>query len=1215
MKYPRLAATLFFLTLSALFLHAQEDPTPPLGIQYDAKTGSVRIQWKPDGVPRELTVSDDLEKWLPWPGVPTGTSELTAEVPAKGSQEFFRLDPAVVPGKVFGLVATPLNTALSLHWERDPLVTQYTLYIGDDPDVGPKNFLQVVRGLRATDVILEGLTGGTTYYVLVQGENAKGTGPESGVVSPVFGRTGRVTGALGLAWVDAEGLPFSKPQAGVGIRLLTHPGGVEVARKETGTDGRFEIPDVGPGDYRVVWEGSPSHLDGGMKDAFQVGQGTFHLGDLVADAREGVLAGRVHFLGGLPAVFSDRVFQREIRATVTVLEKNGKIVASAEVDADGAFQIPPFGPDAYPIVVEARFGNVQTTAKVPSPAPGVGMDLVFPLEPPRVVSAVPTQDGIRVPIIDCGRPVTIQAQVESSGQESIAITWAAMTPAGRILATATGENPVFNLAVDRDTVIQFHGLVEPSSGIPTTIDFRAALSCGLMGRFTGRVAVWNETAAESLAPIAGATVRAKIGALVRSALTDAAGNFELVAVPHVGPMVLTIEKPGYVSWAWRFEGRPTEKEYAMIPVRTDASRIPAVGESTVNAGLFRFGVILPPGSFTADGAAYAGPVVLENAVIPLGNGFSHPFPPNPRMAIAENLEAISPSDYFWLDVRTPDGRRLTPVSGAAGPKIEYRTPTVVTRRLLRMDEARGVFVGMEVSGGMPVPPFQIFTFPMTHNGVLFGMQRQSLTAGSVIEISADRSLNYPFDVLVNNSRFPVTVHGPGQHDLGPFELNLFQTETTMTRFQVLDARQAPGAYYASLSDPVPRAAFRKTVVVDFEIPTGGIVSVLPVTPVRLGLGRTLPELTPPAAASGYGMSPTTSAPPWRVTSLEQPNAFLAPNASYAETASPHHAHIAETYYAAIRAPATLAAWKARNDFPASLTAVPASGAYVTTYYYNLGDLGFSRRLTMRKTVGYDGEPNIAMAVTNFRTIEEARDDIAPIATVCMEYSRRSPRDSQRFVKFTAFDENGLLANELSLDGGPARPMPNLCVMCHGGRPFEPVGRNPNLGSSFLPFDLESFTYHAKVGPQLEAFAALNQGVLDTDPAPAIRELIEGWYSTAMPFNAGFVPETWKSPAPAADIYHESFRTSCRVCHISRPESIQFDTYAKFQLMGGGIRRQVCLVSGGMPATQRTWSIFWGGRAGRKLQEAAVVPQTSTDYPAQLLDRAPLSNLTDLLRRR
>lgn len=149
-------------------------------------------------------------------------------------------------------------------------------------------------------------------------------------------------------------------------------------------------------------------------------------------------------------------------------------MAAAEVDADGAFQIPPLDPDAYPIVVEARFGNVQTTAKVPSPAPGVGMDLVFPLEPPRVVSAVPMQDGIRVPIIDCGRPVTIASAVETNPQESISITWAAMTPAGRILATATGENPVFNLAADRDTVIQFHGLVEPTTGIPTTIDFRAA---------------------------------------------------------------------------------------------------------------------------------------------------------------------------------------------------------------------------------------------------------------------------------------------------------------------------------------------------------------------------------------------------------------------------------------------------------------------------------------------------------------------------------------------------------------------------------------------------------------------------------------------------------------------------------------------------------------------------------------------------------------------
>jgi hypothetical protein len=83
---------------------------------------------------------------------------------------------------------------------------------------------------------------------------------------------------------------------------------------------------------------------------------------------------------------------------------------------------------------------------------------------------------------------------------------------------------LFSLAVDRDTVTRFHGLVEPTSGIPTIIDFRAALVRGLMGRFTGRVAVWDATVPERQGPIAGATVWARIGALVRSAVTETAGD-------------------------------------------------------------------------------------------------------------------------------------------------------------------------------------------------------------------------------------------------------------------------------------------------------------------------------------------------------------------------------------------------------------------------------------------------------------------------------------------------------------------------------------------------------------------------------------------------------------------------------------------------------------------------------------------------------------------
>ena len=63
-------------------------------------------------------------------------------------------------------------------------------------------------------------------------------------------------------------------------------------------------------------------------------------------------------------------------------------------------------------------------------------------------------------------------------------------------------------------------------------------------------------------------MRARIGPLARSALTDAAGHFELVAVPHVGPMVLTIEKPGYVPWTSDGEG-----------IRDDSGNLASVADS------------------------------------------------------------------------------------------------------------------------------------------------------------------------------------------------------------------------------------------------------------------------------------------------------------------------------------------------------------------------------------------------------------------------------------------------------------------------------------------------------------------------------------------------------------------------------------------------------------------------------------------------------------
>lgn len=1209
----------FLVCLAPKLLNAGPASLPPLSVMPDPKGVMAIIEWDNRDLPLALETSPNLTDWSEWPEQPAGSGRAKVEVPTQATQAFFRLEPTAPPRRIEGFGIEPLPDALALHWEADPLASGYILYVGDSPDVGPEKHLKAYDGLQDSDFLLVGYPSETVLYFAVQGVNRLGKGPATAPMPRVFGRTGRVGGVLGIRGADTDGTPVVKAVPGVPVVLLLQPDGAEAGHVTTGPDGRFEFVDVAPGDYRLRWDGTDTVLAGGLKDGFRVTTGLYPLGDVWADRQPGTVFGRVHFTGGSPAVFIDRMFQVDLRASVTATDPKGATLATTPVDGDGSFavRLPPDA--AFPVTLVAAFRGTTTTLPLPSPGAAGAVDLVLDPEPARIVRAVPVQEGVRVPVLDCGRPVIIETEVEAPSQRAVDLRWVAQTAGGRILGWAKGPNPVFDLQLDRDTVVHLHGMADVEGGIPTVLDLRLTARCGIFGRFTGRVARWDETEARSLEPVSGATVRARIGSLVRSATTDDSGNFELVAVPPTGSMVLTIEKPGYVPWSWRFDGRPTEKEYGMIPVTVDSGRVPAAGEGPARLSFLRYGLVLPPGSLKSGDVAYAGPVTIEHALVPLGDTVRHPFPPNPMERLLGIEDAANPTDYFWLSIRGADGQVLEVAAGDAAPVLTYDSTTSSARILLGRDDARGLFEFLESKAGVARPPFHQFEYRLTRARGMWGTEADIVRGGSTVELGADRSLNYPFDVLVKNSAFPVTVHGPGQHDIGTLRLCLFQPFTA-PRYQVLDQRQAPGAFYPDLAAPAPLASFRKAVIIDFRPePT---FTVPQVTPVRLGIGRTLPELTPPVATTGYGTNPPAGGrSSWRVESLETPNAFLAPSTAFADTASPHHPHVAETYYAAIAAPTTLAHWRQRNGFPSDLSAVPAAGTYVTTYYYNMGDLGFARRLTLRRTEGVDGLPNVAMAVTNFRNIEEARDDLAPIATVCMEYARHGRADGPRFVKFTAYDEHGSLANEISLDGAPPKPMPNLCVVCHGGRAFDPVGRNPNLGSSFLPFDLESFTYHHQVGTQKAAFAELNAAVLETDPAPAIRDLIQGWYGTDKPrtapgrFEAGYVPDGWSGSADGSEVYHDAFRTSCRICHISRPASVQFDSFERFQLFNSGVRRQVCLVSGGMPATQRTWSIFWGGRAARTLQHGSGLPVTAIDYPAQLLGRAPLSNLSDLLRRR
>lgn len=198
-------------------------------------------------------------------------------------------------------------------------------------------------------------------------------------------------------------------------------------------------------------------------------------------------------------------------------------------------------------------------------------------------------------------------------------------------------------------------------------------------------------------------------------------------------------------------------------------------------------------------------------------------------------------------------------------------------------------------------------------------------------------------------------------------------------------------------------------------------------------------------------------------------------------------------------------------------------------YANSGDLGFGRQMHCKRTLpgdiaGFD----VACYVTNFgsRFSDDTGDFVQsglnlalnqlgvpnadavapPGATVAMEFSRLDdPDDPSGFlsnsqtVKFYVYPpgaDNQEHITQVDLDGNGERPVPQLCVVCHGGAlpaptngVFEFNSGNVAMGSHFLPFDLQQFTiadgtlaipgFSFDKADQQEAFRRLNQEIVAT----------------------------------------------------------------------------------------------------------------------------------------
>jgi hypothetical protein len=184
----------------------------------------------------------------------------------------------------------------------------------------------------------------------------------------------------------------------------------------------------------------------------------------------------------------------------------------------------------------------------------------------------------------------------------------------------------------------------------------------------------------------------------------------------------------------------------------------------------------------------------------------------------------------------------------------------------------------------------------------------------------------------------------------------------------------------------------------------------------------------------------------------------------------------------------------------------------------------------------------------------------------------------------------------NLDGLGFKPMPGVCLICHGGSPVKALttsGAYPNGGKiggfRFLPIDTRNMLFGngalSQASQELQ-IRRYNQDVLLTvsqgaesdgqvTRPPHVAQLIHGWYApggnysddqsmTGTAQNSDWIPPGWReapygsAPAGSENLYKEVVGPTCRSCHVNRELSLDFGTAANFLSKGGDIKEYALL---------------------------------------------------------
>jgi hypothetical protein len=262
------------------------------------------------------------------------------------------------------------------------------------------------------------------------------------------------------------------------------------------------------------------------------------------------------------------------------------------------------------------------------------------------------------------------------------------------------------------------------------------------------------------------------------------------------------------------------------------------------------------------------------------------------------------------------------------------------------------------------------------------------------------------------------------------------------------------------------------------------------------------------------------------------------------------------------------------------------------------------------------------------------------ATVAMVF-RRYAATSANKVFFAVYGADDKLANAAALDrvgvqfaaaftpggenpvghGTPGtnfnNHIPSNCIVCHGGQRYNYTNNNPNpstglrneIGSLFLPFDLDQLDFDGAHPRDQDVYRGLNQIVRNVavlsgptiDLNSSVRKQIDVWYNNsttqASTLSGNFtqaVPSGWSSPEGSA-VYLNVIRGACRSCHMVNDQvNLHFDSEADFNAGAVHVLTGTALQNYGMPHSLQSVRQFWQSNQPAALEAYLKSPSGGND---------------------